>query len=78
MDVGTGLACVEHLRDVPIEWVIDTGSGNHLAGRDELPPALRDAIAKCADKIRLATANGIIAAKLMVRVNIPGLGDDAQ
>eukprot|EP00972_Heterocapsa_arctica_P071747 10597142-Heterocapsa_arctica.AAC.1 len=61
-----------------MQWIIDTGSGNHLAGRGDLPPALREAIVQCNDKIRLATANGIISVKTMMQVNIPGLGHDAQ
>eukprot|EP00972_Heterocapsa_arctica_P042007 6195149-Heterocapsa_arctica.AAC.1 len=67
MDVGTALACAELLEGVPIDWIIDTGSGNHLAGRGELPSALRDAICQSNGKLRLATANGIISVKSMVR-----------
>eukprot|EP00972_Heterocapsa_arctica_P096946 14302837-Heterocapsa_arctica.AAC.1 len=43
LDVGPALACAENFEGMSIKWVIDTGSGNHLEGRGELPPALRNA-----------------------------------
>eukprot|EP00972_Heterocapsa_arctica_P114173 16441140-Heterocapsa_arctica.AAC.1 len=63
MDVGRGLAGAEVFEGVPIDWIIDTGSGNYLAGRGELPSALQDAIVQSNCKLRLATANGIVSVK---------------
>ena len=41
MDVSTALACAEYVESVPMDWIIDTGSGNHLAGQGELPQSLQ-------------------------------------
>ena len=41
MDVSTALACAEYMEGVPMDWIIDTGSGNHLAGQGELPQSLQ-------------------------------------
>jgi hypothetical protein len=63
---------------VPMAWVVDSGSGNHLAGQAELPHPLRPAICRRDTGIRLATANGIISADEVVLASIPGLGADAE
>ena len=78
IDVSKALACVKVLKGVPMKWVVDSGSGNHLSGQAELPHPLRPAVCRRDTGVRLATANGIISADEVVQVHLPGLGSNAE
>ena len=61
--------------DVP-GWILDSGSGNHLACEKRLPDELRES--GNATMVRMATANGPATATNVVDVEVPGLEAHAR
>ena len=55
------------------EWIIDTGTENHLVTTSKIDPNDPD-IHKTDRPLRLATANGTIVADRRVKTQVPGLG----
>ena len=62
----------------PIVWVADTGSGNHLSGRAQLPESTIRYIRENPESLRLATANGVVDAKAILDIHAPELQVDAR
>ena len=59
-------------------WILDSGSGNHLACEKRLPDELRESIRLNATMVRMATANGPATATDVVDVDVPGLEAHAR
>ena len=59
-------------------WILDSGSGNHLACEKRLPDELRESIRRNATMVRMATANGPATATDVVDVDVPGLEAHAR
>ena len=62
---------------VPV-WILDSGSGNHLACEKRLPDELRESVRRNATMVRMATANGPATATDVVDVEVPGLDAHAR
>ena len=55
-----------------MRWIADTGSANHLMGREQLGPQQVNKL-KTVEELRLATANGVITTDKAVDVWLPDL-----
>ena len=62
---------------VPV-WVLDSGSENHLACEKRLPDGLRESVGRKATMVRMATANGPVAATDVVDIGVPGVEAHAR
>ena len=59
-------------------WMLDSGSGNHLACEKRLPDELREPVRRNATMVRMATANGPATATDEVDIEVPGLEAHAR
>ena len=62
---------------VPV-WILDSGSGNHLACEKRLPDELRESVRRNATMVRMTTANGPATATDVVDVEVSGLDAPAR
>ena len=70
-------APAEPREGVPV-WILDSGSGNHLACEKRLSDELRESIRRNATMVKMATANGPATATDVVDVGVPGLDAHAR
>ena len=59
-------------------WILDSGSGNHLACEKRLPDGLRESVRRNATMVRMATANNPATATDVVDIEVPGLEAHAR
>jgi len=71
-------AVVPHLDAMPKLWLLDTGNGHDLVGRDEITDSVAANACRAKSGLMLQTANGPISVAKQVNVNIAGLSGGAR